>query len=313
MEEEQSIKIGHVVSISGALISSIIEEECSSEAVQFGALVTVPAAGAEIFGLINNLRTDTGTDGRERRLFDIELLGEPVKDSMFERGVSIYPTLGASVYIAAAGDLAKVYARPDVETVQFGTIHQDRALPASPRKAESTASPYVLSANGPPNYRSASFAMQHVVRPAHEQRARSGFRPQRSARKRPRLAEFFARASHAGSHRRRRRRNGADAHPLQRPGAGTAAAKRRGFVCKGLARRPYRRRLRRRNDQALAAPSQISLYQGALLDISHPYSSHARRQCANLPACGPMTDFVGHDGHPERTPYKSLRNPAQTL
>jgi DNA helicase HerA-like ATPase len=130
MEEEQSIKIGHVVSISVALISSIIEEECSSEAVQFGALVTVPAAGAEIFGLINNLRTDTGTDGRERRLFDIELLGEPVKDSMFERGVSIYPTLGASVYIAAAGDLAKVYARPDVETVQFGTIHQDRALPA---------------------------------------------------------------------------------------------------------------------------------------------------------------------------------------
>ena len=54
--------------------------------MQFGGLVRVPAAGAEVFGLINNLRTDTGPDGRERRLFDIELLGETVQDSRFERG-----------------------------------------------------------------------------------------------------------------------------------------------------------------------------------------------------------------------------------
>ena len=128
--EEQGIRIGQVSRVSGALISGVIEEDRASAAVQFGALVKVPATGAEVFGLINNLRTETGADGRERRLFDIELLGETVKDSRFERGVSIYPTLGAPVYIAIAGDLAKVYARPDEETVRFGTIHQDRALPA---------------------------------------------------------------------------------------------------------------------------------------------------------------------------------------
>ena len=128
--DEMGIRIGHVSLVSGALISGMIEEQRASAAVQFGALVKVPAAGAEIFGLINNLRTETGTDGRERRLFDIELLGETVKESRFERGVSIYPTLGAPVYIAIAGDLAKVYARPEEETVRFGTIHQDRALPA---------------------------------------------------------------------------------------------------------------------------------------------------------------------------------------
>lgn len=128
--DDLGIRIGHVSRVSGALISGVIEEQRANSAVQFGALVKVPAAGSEVFGLINNLRSDTGPDGRERRLFDIELLGETVKDSRFERGVSIYPTLGAPVYVAIAGDLATVYARPEEETVRFGTIHQDRALPA---------------------------------------------------------------------------------------------------------------------------------------------------------------------------------------
>ena len=128
--DEQGIRIGQVSLVSGALISGIIEEDRSSAAVQFGALVKVPAAGAEVYGLINNLRTETGSDGTDRRLFDIELLGETVSDGRFERGVSIYPTLGAPVYIAAGDDLARVYQRPEEETVRFGAIHQDRALPA---------------------------------------------------------------------------------------------------------------------------------------------------------------------------------------
>ena len=53
-----------------------------------------------------------------------------MQDSRFERGVSIYPTLGAPIYVAIAGDLAKVYARPEEDTVRFGTVHQDRSLPA---------------------------------------------------------------------------------------------------------------------------------------------------------------------------------------
>lgn len=128
--EGQGIRIGHVSLVSGALISGVIEEDRASAAVQFGALVKVPAVGAEVFGLINNLRTELGSDGRERRLFDIELLGETVRESRFERGVSVYPTLGAPVYVAIGDDLAKVYARPDEDTVRFGAIHQDRALPA---------------------------------------------------------------------------------------------------------------------------------------------------------------------------------------
>lgn len=131
--EETAGRIGRVVAVSGAIISAVVDEDQDSAAVQFGALVKVPAAGAEVYGLIDNLRTEILTDpgtGRERRMFDIELLGETVDDSKFERGVSVYPPLDAPVTVATASDLARVYARPGVDTIRVGTIHQDRSLPA---------------------------------------------------------------------------------------------------------------------------------------------------------------------------------------
>ncbi len=131
--EETAGRIGRVVAVSGAIISAVVDEDQDSAAVQFGALVKVPAAGAEVYGLIDNLRTEMLTDpgtGRERRMFDIELLGETVDDSKFERGVSVYPPLDAPVTVATASDLARVYARPGVDTIRVGTIHQDRSLPA---------------------------------------------------------------------------------------------------------------------------------------------------------------------------------------
>lgn len=130
--EEQGIRIGRVVAVSGARISGVIEADRSSAAVQFGALVKLPAAGGgEVFGLINDLRTEIPSGGGpERRLFDIELLGETLRGGPFERGVSVYPPLGAPIHVAIGSDLARVYARPGVDTIRIGTIHQDRSLPA---------------------------------------------------------------------------------------------------------------------------------------------------------------------------------------
>jgi hypothetical protein len=126
-------RIGRVISVSGATISCIVDDGQNSDAIQFGALVKVPAKDAEVFGLIDNLRTElaaSGGNGGERRLFDIELLGETVNGGHFERGVSIYPALDAPVTLASGGDLGRVYARPGVDTIRVGTIHQDRDLPA---------------------------------------------------------------------------------------------------------------------------------------------------------------------------------------
>ena len=56
--ENQGIRIGNVISVSGATISGIIAADQDSAVVQFGALVKIPAAEAEVFGLIDNLRTE---------------------------------------------------------------------------------------------------------------------------------------------------------------------------------------------------------------------------------------------------------------
>lgn len=131
--EDQGIRIGHVISVSGATISGIISADRDSAVVQFGALVKIPAADAEVFGLIDNLRTELvpgDSNQAVRRLFDVELLGETVNGSRFERGVSVYPSLEASISLANGDDLGRVYARPGVQTIRVGTIHQDRSLPA---------------------------------------------------------------------------------------------------------------------------------------------------------------------------------------
>jgi DNA helicase HerA-like ATPase len=71
----------------------------------------------------------------ELKIIEIELLGETSFDSAgetdgFRRGVSVFPALGDSVYLADPDDLAHVYAPPREASVPVGTIHQDSAISA---------------------------------------------------------------------------------------------------------------------------------------------------------------------------------------
>ncbi len=71
----------------------------------------------------------------EMKIVQIELVGESVKREdvdreVFQRGVSVCPSLGDSVYTTTQDDLKQVYARPTVSSVRIGTIFQDQTLPA---------------------------------------------------------------------------------------------------------------------------------------------------------------------------------------
>ncbi len=68
-------------------------------------------------------------------IIEMELVGEAMnsaddEQAPFQRGVSIFPALGESIYTATKEDLRRVYSRPAVDMVRVGTIHQDTALPA---------------------------------------------------------------------------------------------------------------------------------------------------------------------------------------
>ena len=102
-------------------------------------MVRIDAGNAATFGMVSALRivdTASGADGGEKRLFDVDLLGELVERRngtthiVFQRGVSAYPPLGAAVRTASAEDYATVYQRPDKANIQIGTVYHSDGLPA---------------------------------------------------------------------------------------------------------------------------------------------------------------------------------------
>jgi len=147
--QEGSTKIGHVVSVAGSRVSAILSHVADNgdgnghggvdarSAVQVGAIARIPTRHSIVFGMISSLRTENPSFppvADEKRFFEMELLGESMldngKETVFQRGVSVYPSLGADIYAASREDLGRVYARPAASNVRIGTIHQDRTLPA---------------------------------------------------------------------------------------------------------------------------------------------------------------------------------------
>ncbi len=136
--------VGHVISVSGSEIIGILdggnaEAPSATEAAQIGALVRLPTAGSNVFGIVNGLSVKNPFgDGSsaEKKIVEIQLLGEvltPDPDGgefVFDRGVSISPGLDTEIFPASRGELELVYARPSSSNVRVGTIHQDRSLPA---------------------------------------------------------------------------------------------------------------------------------------------------------------------------------------
>ncbi len=141
---QETVPIGHVVSVSGSKVRAILDGGERADAVspleaQVGSLVRLETPGSIAYGLISSLWTDepkSPPDPEERRFFELELLGEALHDPAggarlpFQRGVSVYPQLGAIVHSACPDDLSQVYARPKQSTVRVGSLHQDRTLPA---------------------------------------------------------------------------------------------------------------------------------------------------------------------------------------
>jgi DNA helicase HerA-like ATPase len=147
---EESLRIGNVVSVAGSRVSAILNHleaqangrgsgPSARSAVQVGAIARINTGQSTVFGMISSLRTENPSFppvADERRFFEMELLGEAMFDVAsgrelpFQRGVSVYPSLGAEIQAATREDLGRVYARPASDNVRIGSIHQDRSLPA---------------------------------------------------------------------------------------------------------------------------------------------------------------------------------------
>jgi hypothetical protein len=136
----EQTRIGSVASVSGSRLQGVLvqspdpaEQRRLDEAAQVGAMVKIRTSRGLAFGLVSSLSIDA-SNGSERRLLDVDLLGEasqdPEQNLRFERGVSAFPGLAADIWAADSRDLAAVYARPKASNVLAGRLHQDPDLPA---------------------------------------------------------------------------------------------------------------------------------------------------------------------------------------
>lgn len=145
--QHKAYEIGLVVGVAGSRVTVILKTNGNGDgawstdfsSVQVGSIARIPTRDSTVFGMITSLRTENPSfppGANEKSFLEMELLGEAMLDnktgreSAFQRGVSIYPSLGSKVYSATREDLGRVYAQPASSNVRVGSIHQDRTLPA---------------------------------------------------------------------------------------------------------------------------------------------------------------------------------------
>ncbi len=142
LEIETNSKLGRIVAVAGSQAIVLLENQKptpsrSERPGQLGTLVRMPTAISVVFGIISALDIPLPAqepDQGELEMAEIELVGEIVERAgegrHFRRGISIFPALGESVFVATPNDLALVYASPSAAAARIGTVHQDRSLPA---------------------------------------------------------------------------------------------------------------------------------------------------------------------------------------
>ena len=146
MNDNSGHKVGLVTSISGAKVIAVLDSEAvdasaanSDHAIGSGAMAKMVTPSSNVFGIISSLRmaqTKTGVNTAAPLTIEIDLMGEIPHPSerfpepVFQRGVSVYPTLGTEVLATTREEMSRVYARPRASTVRVGTVHHDSSLPA---------------------------------------------------------------------------------------------------------------------------------------------------------------------------------------
>ncbi len=147
-DEDGAMRIGYVISVSGRKVygvmipdSDVATEDSMlhlQEVSQIGDLVKMPTSRSVAFGMISSLEirnpSSSPPAATDQRVLEIDLFGEGVYDDngdfRFQRGISIYPSLGTEIRETTHLELAQIYAKPSESNVLIGSLYQDSELPA---------------------------------------------------------------------------------------------------------------------------------------------------------------------------------------
>ena len=134
--EIEEPRIGRVIAVSAAQATVLLELQDSAP-LEMGSLVKMRTRIGAAYAMVIRLEVAEPAleaSERDRKIAEIEFAGEighgAGDGALFQRGISAYPTLDDPVWLAAAEDLQRIYARPEAATAPIGSIHQDAAIPA---------------------------------------------------------------------------------------------------------------------------------------------------------------------------------------
>lgn len=107
---------------------------------QVGSFVKVPMGTLNVFAIVTmvgaNPYKDIVTEENDflfqygNRWLEIQLIGETVGNSEFQRGISIYPTIEDEIHIVTDDDLALIYSTSNPSAIRIGTLASSDGLPA---------------------------------------------------------------------------------------------------------------------------------------------------------------------------------------
>jgi len=110
---------------------------------QVGSFVKIPMGTINVFGIVTmiganpNKEVNVGNNTDNAQLFpygnrwlEIQLIGESIAESDFQRGVSIYPTIDDEVHLVIDEDLAVIYTTNNPSAIKIGTLVSSDGLSA---------------------------------------------------------------------------------------------------------------------------------------------------------------------------------------
>ncbi len=134
--DDIAVTIGRVVSTRGSVVWGALFDDIggqASKAARMGGLVSMRGPESRVFGIVNSLEREqkAGASQAERTVFEIQVLGEIADDRKgFQRGVSSYPPLDATITTVTLRDIATIYARPSASNVHIGQLRHNPKIPA---------------------------------------------------------------------------------------------------------------------------------------------------------------------------------------
>jgi len=141
--------IGTIVRVVGSKVFVELNEDLPSSTPiikgkiykvgQVGSFVRIPLGTLNVFAIVTMVGANPYKDMIEEneipfpygnRWLEIQLIGETVGNSEFQRGISIYPTIEDEIHIVTEEDLGIIYASNNPSNIQIGNLASSENLPA---------------------------------------------------------------------------------------------------------------------------------------------------------------------------------------